>query len=452
MKKVFTPAAKVINVILMVTPFLLCWFFYYEPRTMTVNSAQVSVILIALYCMAYYYLARRLDGFRLQIAQVRDLAFGQIIAVAATDCATFLIIWMLSVHFPNMWPGLAAFAAQCVLSVVWAMTAHKLYFKTHPPLKSVVVYDVRQGMENLISEYGLETRYEITDTYPVEKVVENLHLLDGNKEVFLCGIHSQDRNTIVKYCLSNNIRTLVIPRVGDVIMSSAEPMHMLHLPIMDCRRCHPSTEYRVLKRAVDMLVSGAALVVLSPLMLVTAIAIKSDGGPALYKQVRLTKDGRKFKILKFRSMRVDAEKYSGAVLSAGEHDPRITKVGRVIRACRLDELPQLINILKGDMSLVGPRPERPEIAAEYEKELPEFSLRLQVKAGLTGYAQVYGKYNTTPYDKLLMDLTYIAKPSLLEDMCIMLATLKILTSKESTEGVGEEKAELRYEVRDKAAG
>ena len=182
MKKVFTPAAKVLNVILMVTPFLLCWFFYYEPRTMTVNAAQVSVILIALYCMAYCYLAQRLDGFRLQIAQVRDLAFGQIIAVAATDCATFLIIWMLSVHFPNMWPGLAAFAAQCVLSVMWATTAHKLYFKTHPPLKSVVVYDVRQGMENLISEYGLETRYAITDTYPVEKVVENLHLLDGNKE------------------------------------------------------------------------------------------------------------------------------------------------------------------------------------------------------------------------------------------------------------------------------
>ena len=190
-------------------------------------------------------------------------------------------------------------------------------------------------------------------------------------------------------------------------------MHMLHLPIMDCRRCHPSNRsIAFLSGPWNMLVSGVALVVLSPLMLVTAIAIKSDGGPALYKQVRLTKDGRKFKILKFRSMRVDAEKYSGAVLSAGEHDPRITKVGRVIRACRLDELPQLINILKGDMSLVGPRPERPEIAAEYEKELPEFSLRLQVKAGLTGYAQVYGKYNTTPYDKLLMDLTYIAKPSL----------------------------------------
>ena len=184
-------------------------------------------------------------------------------------------------------------------------------------------------------------------------------------------------------------------------------------------------------------------------MLVVALLVKRDGGPALYRQVRLTKDGKKFEILKFRSMRVDAEKLSGAVLSSGENDPRITKVGRFIRACRLDELPQLINIFRGDMSIVGPRPERPEIAAEYEKELPEFRLRLQCKAGLTGYAQVYGKYNTTPYDKLLMDLMYIAHPSVLEDLTIMLATVKILFSRESTESVGAQRAELKYEKRDK---
>ena len=451
-KKIFTPIAKLANILLMLIPFLLCWFLYYEPRTLTVNSHQVSAILICLYACAYYYMARQLDGFRFQIVQVRDMAFGQMIAAGVTDCVTFLVIWMLSAHFPNLWPGLAAYAGQCLLSLLWAKVAHNLYFETHPPLKSVVVYDVRQGMENLISEYGLEKRYEVTDTYPVEEVVQNLHLLDANKEVFLCGIHSHERNIIIKYCIAHNIRTLVMPRVGDVIMSAAEPLHMLHLPIMDCRRCHPSNEYLFVKRLVDILVSGVALIVLSPIMLVTALAIKSDGGPAFYKQVRLTKDGRKFNILKFRSMRVDAEKYSGAVLSAGENDPRITKVGRVIRACRLDELPQLINILKGDMTIVGPRPERPEIAAEYEKELPEFALRLQVKAGLTGYAQVYGKYNTTPYDKLTMDLMYIAKLSVLEDLCIMLATLKILTSKESTEGVGAEKVDLKYEVRDKAAG
>ena len=132
---------------------------------------------------------------------------------------------------------------------------------------------------------------------------------------------------------------------------------------------------------------------------------------------------------------MDAEKDGVARLSSGENDDRITPIGHFIRACRIDELPQLINILRGDMSIVGPRPERPEIAADYEKELPEFALRLQAKAGLTGYAQVYGKYNTTPNDKLLMDLQYIAKPSFAEDLKIMFATVKILFMPESTEGI-----------------
>ena len=172
-------------------------------------------------------------------------------------------------------------------------------------------------------------------------------------------------------------------------------------------------------------------------MIITAIAVKSDGGPALYKQKRLTQNGKEFYILKFRSMRVDAEKDGVARLSTGDKDDRITKVGRIIRAIRFDELPQIFNILKGDMSIVGPRPERPEISAEYEKDMPEFRLRLQAKAGLTGYAQVYGKYNTSPYDKLLMDLMYIAKPSIIEDLKICLFTVKILFEKESTEGVSE---------------
>ena len=180
------------------------------------------------------------------------------------------------------------------------------------------------------------------------------------------------------------------------------------------------------------------MLVFSPVMLVVGIAIKAtDGGPAFYKQCRLTKDGKKFDVLKFRSMRVDAEKDGVARLSTGEKDDRITPIGRFIRKCRLDELPQLINIFKGEMTIVGPRPERPEIAAQYEKDLPEFALRLQAKAGLTGYAQVYGKYNTTPYDKLQMDLMYIANPSFTEDLKIMFATVKILFVPDSTEGVAQ---------------
>ena len=159
-----------------------------------------------------------------------------------------------------------------------------------------------------------------------------------------------------------------------------------------------------------------------------------DGGPVLYKQIRCTRDAKEFKILKFRSMRVDAEK-DGVARLAAKNDSRITPVGKFIRAVRIDELPQLINILKGEMSFIGPRPERPEIIAQYMEEMPEFAFRMKVKAGLAGYAQVYGKYNTTPYDKLKLDLTYIENYTVWLDIRLMLLTLKILFKAESTEGV-----------------
>lgn len=441
---------KFINVILIFLPFVICWYGYYEPKTLTVNSKQVSVLLFCLLFIICYALCFRMDGFRVSILQIRDIAFGQIIAIGVTDVVAYILIWMLSIHMPNLIPGLVCFLIQCLVAIIWAYIIHQYYFATHNPLPSIVVYDVRHGMEDLIYQYGLEKRFEILATYPVEDVLEDLNKLDEAKSVFLCGIHSHDRNIILKYCIYNKIKVFQIPRVGDVMMSGAEKIHMLHLPILKCQYQEMSLETRVLKRSVDIIVSGSALIILSPIMLIVTLLVKSDGGPAFYKQKRLTKDNKVFEIIKFRSMRVDAEKLSGPVLSAGENDPRITKVGRFIRACRLDELPQLINILKGDMSIVGPRPERPEIAAKIQETMPEFQLRTQVKAGLTGYAQVYGKYNTTFYDKLLMDLMYIAKPSIIEDLLIMLATVKILFSKESTEGVGEEEQPMmQYEERNK---
>lgn len=222
------------------------------------------------------------------------------------------------------------------------------------------------------------------------------------------------------------------------VQSTEGSRHMRNfsVPIMSVRRAEPTPEYLFLKRAFDIVVSAIGLVVLSPFIGITALAVKLyDHGPVLYKQVRLTKDRKEFKILKFRSMRVDAEKDGVARLSTGENDDRITPVRKVIRACRADELTQLWNILRGDMTIVGPRPERPEIAAQYEEEMPAFSLRLQVKAGLTGYAQVYGKYNTNPHDKLEMDLMYINKMSIVEDLRLMFATVRVLFMKESTEGI-----------------
>ena len=435
---------KLMNILLLSIPFAGCWMLYYDEHILAVNSERVTVLMMLTLLVVCYFFCQKMDCFRVSVYQIRDIVFGQVLATMITDICMYVIIWMLSVHMPNLIPGLMAWACQCIVGATWSVVMHKAYFASHKPLKTVVIYDERVGMENLIHTYGLEKRFSIEEIYPVDEILENLDRLSDFEAAFLCGIHSLERNQILKYAVAHRIKLFMIPRIADVMMRGSEPIHMLHLPILKVQRYKPSAEYRLVKRTTDILLSGLALILLSPVMLVTAIAVRSDGGPAIYRQKRLTKDGKVFEILKFRSMCVDAEKYSGAVLSAGEDDPRITTVGRIIRALRIDELPQLWNILRGDMSIVGPRPERPEIAAEIEKDLPEFALRLQVKAGLTGYAQVYGKYNTTFYDKLLMDLIYIANPSVMEDLTIMLATVRILTDKESTEGVGEIEKSLQF--------
>ena len=428
---------KILDVLLITVPFAMCWLLYYKDQVETNLFWQGTPVILALFIVLYVVFGKIYDAFQMSMQHVSELVYGQILGAMATDGILYIVICLMSAKLCNLWPGIAAIVGQLLMAMVWATAAHRWYYTVFPVQRTAVVYDTRHGMEKLINEYGLDQKYDVQMTLSVDECLADLSLLDSMQTVFVSGVHSHERNIILKYCVANGINMFVIPRIGDVIMSGAYPMHMFHLPMLRIGRYMANPEYLFIKRAMDIVVSLLALVILSPLFLITAIAVKSDGGPAFYKQIRLTKDGREFAILKFRSMRVDAEKDGIARLSTGDKDDRITKVGHIIRACRLDELPQLINILKGDLSLVGPRPERPEIAAQYCEEMPEFALRLQAKAGLTGYAQVYGKYNTTPYDKLQMDLMYIAHPSIVEDLKIMFATVKILFMSESTEGVAE---------------
>ena len=250
-------------------------------------------------------------------------------------------------------------------------------------------------------------------------------------------IPSQQRNEIMKYCFEKSIRTYMLPKISDIILRGSDDIHLFDSPLLLARNNGFTFEQRLMKRCLDIVASLILLVVASPIMLVTAAAIKlQDGGDIIHKQTRLTMNGREFCVYKFRSMVMDAEKDGIARLSA-EGDVRVTPVGKIIRRTRIDELPQLFNILKGDMSLVGPRPERPQIAEEYRQYMPEFDYRLKVKGGLTGFAQIYGKYNTTPYDKLKLDLMYIENYSFRLDLKLILVTLKVIFMKESTEGVAE---------------
>lgn len=430
---------KIANILLITAMWAWVWYTYYKDYAQVQYYRKGDWLMVIIFTVMYCICCRAYDGFYIATRVISEIIYSQFLAIMVSDMVMFLVTWLLSLYLPNLIPIVLCIIMQVGMSTVWSVCAHRWYYATHKPKVSAVIYEHRPGLEKLVEEYGMEKKYDIQKTMTVEEALANVEVLSEYETVFLSGVNSHDRNIFLKYCVEYDIDVYVIPRIGDMIMASAKQEHLFHLPMMQVRRYQPGFEYVVFKRLFDIIVSLFGLIVFAPFMLITAIAVKSDGGPAFYKQKRLTKDGKEFYILKFRSMRVDAEKDGVARLSTGDKDNRITKVGRVIRAIRFDELPQIFNILKGDMAVVGPRPERPEIASEYEKDMPEFRLRLQTKAGLTGYAQVYGKYNTTPYDKLLMDLMYIAKPSIVEDLKICFFTVKILFEKESTEGISEGK-------------
>lgn len=428
---------KLFNVFLITIPFAWGWFNYYAQHIALPFYDRGNWVVVALYAVLYMIFGRVYGGFWISLNRISESVYSQALAVMMTSGIMYVVTVLLERQLPSIWPVLAAFVVQLLLSGLWSMAAHVAYYILFPATKTIIVYDERQGMEKLIQDYGFEKKFTVIKTLTVEQCIANIDLLHHAQTVFVSGVHSHERNVILKYCVEHGIMMYLVPRIGDVLMSGAQQMHMFHLPMLRVGRYNPSPWHTIAKRTFDVVSAGALFLVISPLMLITAIAIKTDGGPVFYKQRRLTQDGKEFDVLKFRSMRVDAEKDGVARLSTGDKDDRITKVGHFIRKVRIDELPQLLNIIGGSMSVVGPRPERPEIASQYVKEMPEFSLRLQAKAGLTGYAQVYGKYNTTPYDKLQMDLMYISNPSFWEDLRIIFATIKILFVPESTEGVAE---------------
>ena len=434
-------AVKVLNVIAITIPFLCCWIGFYKPMLYRAEeSLKESFMIILLFIILYLVFSRIYDAFHLSLQRISELVYSQTLASFFADGIMLLILELLAHGKVQIFPILLCFSGQSAFSALWSLLAHRWYFRTFPPLRTVILYHKKEKMENLINAYGMDIKFQVVKTCSIEDSLKDISAVidESIQTIFIYDIPSHERNKILKYCIEENIIAYVIPSTGDLMMSSSRTMHMFHLPMLRIERYRPVPEFIIMKRIFDILISFIALVFFSPAMLVIALAVKSDGGKIFYHQTRLTKDGKEFEILKFRSMRPDAEQDGKARLSTGEQDERVTKTGKILRRFRLDELPQLLNILKGDMSVVGPRPERPEIAAQYEKELPDFHLRLQAKAGLTGYAQVYGKYNSTPYDKLQMDLMYLAHPSMIQDLKICFATIKTLFTPESTEGVSED--------------
>ena len=414
-----------------------CWIKYFNPYVPTPFFKLGNYFLAAVLLFTYVGFVKIYGGFLVGTSPVSDLMFSQIISIAFLQAVAYVIFSLLSYRLVSVVPFLVMFFAFSAFAVVWVLVIDFIYFKLHAPKKTIVVFNNVDSYQSIKGIRDIKKRFRVIRTVNSEKTSldELYEYMKSVDAVFLCGVPSDYRNEVVKKCIATGKIAYVKPKISDTIIRGGRTIQLMNIPVYRCKRSDASLIYQLGKRAADIVFSLVALILLSPLMLIVAAAIKAeDGGPVFYRQTRLTLNGKQFKIIKFRSMKTDAEK-DGVARLAEDNDDRITKVGRIIRKLRLDELPQLLNILSGSMSIVGPRPERPEIAEEYEESIPEFSLRLQAKAGLTGYAQVYGKYNTPPYDKVQMDLMYIANQSFSEDFRLILMTLKIMFVPSSTEGV-----------------
>ena len=410
------------------------------------NLAMSAII----YIMMLVIFGRFFHAFSIGVERIAKQVVSVALTLFVTDLAEVLVSSTIQNNYRFMleyaWRYLLLALAQSVVLGIFVIIVNFLYRKIIPPLKITLIYgdhpnNIEDKLACLPHKYQVVKRVKFDDPgVDLEKVINE------SSSVLINDVPSQIENKIIKLCFDKDVRTYVVPKIADIILKCSDSINVIDTPLYLSRNFGMSFGQRFAKRAMDIILSGLALIVFSPVFIITALAIKiEDHGPVFFKQERVTKNGKHFMILKFRSMIVDAEK-DGRPHPAGEKDDRITKVGNIIRACRVDELPQLFNIFAGDMSIVGPRPERYEHVIKYTQDIPEFKFREKVKGGLTGYAQVYGKYNTSALDKLKLDLTYIANYSVLLDFQIIFETIKILFQKESTEGFDSERAKEMHDA------
>lgn len=437
-KKILKISYTVLSLVIAFCTADAIWYWNVAPGWSQGFFGTETLLMVGvLYCIVYFFFAKMYDAHKIGLYRLQELAFSQMLAYGISDGVLFIaaFFWFHNFQRIRIRLFLLAFVLQLILILIDTFLFNHLYAHFDEPRKIMILYGSEDYKRLLVKIQEKKRRYQVLACMnESENLSAIFETLAKCKDVYLCDVRDEVKDRVILFCNAHQKDIHISMDIGDLLILGDEVSHSFDTPFLRNKKTPVAWYYPFLKRLSDIVISMTAILLLSPIMIITALSIKLyDRGPVFYKQTRLTKDGRRFEIIKFRSMKMDAEK-NGAQLST-VHDDRITPVGKIIRKLRIDELPQLFNILKNDMAVVGPRPERPEIAAQYERDIPEFHLRLQVKAGLTGYAQVYGKYNTTPLDKLKLDLIYIAQHSVLFDLRILFYTIKIIFIPESTEGI-----------------
>lgn len=424
----------------------LFWRHGYNESLFPTYNGRGIFVLMGVYAAQIFVVFYLCDAFKYGYLKLIDVIISQWIAAFIVDFITYFQLCLISNRMVSPWPIVLLFLADAIVAFICSYIFTRIYHLFYVPRNMLLVYGTEDALDLKFKMDSRSDQYFISEiisaSEPFEKICKAICQHDA---VIINDIPTNLRNDILKYCYSNGTRTYAAPKISDIILSGAKQISLCDTPLRLIKGRGLSLPQRFAKRTFDIMLSLIAMILGIPIMMIIALAIKlEDHGPVFYKQKRVTRNGKVFEILKFRSMIVDAEK-GDQVIPATGRDPRITKVGRVIRAARLDEFPQILNILKGDMSIVGPRPERVEHVEKYSKEIPEWHFREKVKGGLTGYAQIIGKYNTSAYDKLRLDLMYIENYSLRLDIKLIFMTVRILFSPESTEGF-----EKQMEIKEKS--
>lgn len=412
-------------------------------RTMGITySTYIIVGLLFLTIYGKYDVGRR---------KSKPIIYSMSLAVAFTDIITYVQLMVMNTITPSFRAfRLASLRAlflaiilQIFVIVIFTYVGNALFFKIHVPERCHIITSSQESLDLIIRgvlQYKKQYQVEQIHDYRDPELLKKLKDADT---VFLYDVPNQRRSEVVSYCYKKRKNVYFNPEVEDIVEMTSEYYLLDDISMLNYNVKGLTMEQRIIKRCVDIGLSLLMIVLTSPIWILSAIAIKVyDGGSILFKQNRATINGKVFQVYKFRTMKENVENRS-----VTDNDDRITKPGRILRKIRMDELPQLLNILKGDMSFVGPRPEMMENVEAYTEELPEFRYRLRVKAGLTGYAQIAGKYNTTPKDKLMMDMMYIEHYSVFKDIQLMFQTAIVLLKSDSTEAFHQEDDEKKYVFR-----
>jgi len=392
---------------------------------------SIPYILIA--SVIYIDLFKVLSFFR---KNVYDVLKSIGLTVALLGITTIAVAYMLQgFSFPRL-ILLITPVVQFILLGVFNIFLLNLKNRISKEKKIMVVCEDRyrdRGITDKIRVFTKNDKIEklmVLDLSQQKVVMRRLGVMD---EVYIsANIPAELKAEIIKRCMGGKQVIYVVPHLFEISLINAKVMQLDDTPAFLVDTLGLRAEQAFVKRLFDIVASLTGIIILSPFMLIIALLIRlTSSGPALFKQERMTKGNKTFYVIKFRTMRQDAEEVTGPVLSE-EKDPRVTPIGRLLRRTRVDEIPQLFNVLKGDMSLVGPRPERPFFVEQFINKLPEYEHRFAVKAGITGYAQIYGNYSTPPEDKLRYDLMYIRNYSLLLDIKLIVNTLRVIFTPGST--------------------